>query len=239
MSGLLRAVLDAHGGLDRWLQYTRVEATIVSGGQLWEIKGQPPDPTPRRVTVTLQQEWASMQPFGADDWKAEFTRDRVAIENLDGAVLLERQDPRGSFCGHELSTPWDPLQLAYFSGYALWTYLTSPFLLALPGFEVEEIDPVEENGQKWPGLRARFPAEIASHSSVQEFYFDDDHLLRRHDYRVNVAGAFPAIQYISDHLDADGIKLPTKRRAYRCDADGHLLPDELMVSIDLSDFHFT
>ena len=139
-----------------------------------------------------------MQPFGADDWKAEFTRDRIAIETLDGAVLAERQDPRGSFAGHELTTPWDPLHLGYFSGYALWTYLTTPFLLALPGFRVEEIDPVEDNGQWWAGLQAHFPADIASHSSAQEFYFDDDHLLRRHDYRVDVAGGFPAIQYVYD-----------------------------------------
>jgi hypothetical protein len=39
-------------------------------------------------------------------------------------------------------------------------------------------------------------------------------------------------------VQADGIMLPTKRRAYRCDADGRMVADELMVSIDLSDIHF-
>jgi hypothetical protein len=28
---------------------------------------------------------------------------------------------------------------------------------------------------------------------LQEFYFGDDFVLRRHDYRVDVAGGFPAI----------------------------------------------
>jgi len=33
---------------------------------------------------------------------------------------------------------WDDLHLAYFSGYAMWNYLTTPFLFAMEGFEVEE-----------------------------------------------------------------------------------------------------
>src|SRR5689334_8921262 len=30
--------------------------------------------------------------------------------------------------------PWDRLHLTYFLGYALWNYLTAPFLFALPDF---------------------------------------------------------------------------------------------------------
>ena len=130
-TGLLDAVLAAHGGLDRWRQFSAMDATIVGGGKLWEIKGQPQDPTPRRMTVALQREWASVQPFGAADQKTDFTPERIAIEKLDGRVVAERVDPRESFAGHELTTPWDPLQRAYFNGYALWTYLTTPFLMTL------------------------------------------------------------------------------------------------------------
>ena len=57
-------------------------------------------------------------------------------------------------------------------------------------------------------LQTRFPSDIATHSTVQEFYFGGDHLLRRHDYRVEVAGAFPAVQYTTRIVEADGIKLP-------------------------------
>jgi hypothetical protein len=239
MTSLLDGVLAAHGGLERWRAYTTMEATIVSGGMLWQIKGQPQDPVPRRMTVALQREWASVQPFGAADQKTDFTPDRVAIEKLDGAVVAERDDPRTSFAGHELATPWDPLQRAYFNGYALWTYLTTPFFMALPGFTVSEIDPVNEHGEQWVGLQAHFPDRFASHSRLQEFYFDDDLLLRRHDYRVDVAGGFAAIQYVYDIVEADGIKLPSKRRAYRCDANGDLIADELMVSIDVSNIHLS
>jgi len=97
---------------------------------------------------------------------------------------------------------------------------------------------VPENGEKWAGLRAQFPAGIATHSTLQEFYFGHDHLLRRHDYRVDVAGGFPAVQYVDDIVEADGIRLPSKRRAYRATPDGHAILDQLMVSIDLSEIHF-
>jgi len=236
---LLTAALDAHGGFDRWQHFSAVDATIVSGGLMFELKGQPQDPTPRRMTAALRDEWSSVRPFGADDQKTDFTPQRVAILKLDGGVVAERLNPRDSFAGHELATPWDPLQRAYFNGYALWTYLTSPFLLALPGFAVEELEPFEDNGVPLRGLRAQFPREFASHSTIQEFYFGPDLLLTRHDYRVDVAGGFSAIQYVSQLIEADGILVPTRRRAYRCGEDGRPITEELMVSIDLSDLRFS
>jgi hypothetical protein len=239
MTNLLDAVLEAHGGLERWRQFSTIEASIVSGGKLWEIKGQPQDPAPRRMTVALQREWASVQPFGAPEQKTDFTPQRIAIEKLDGRVVAERVNPRESFAGHDLTTPWDPLQRAYFNGYALWTYLTTPFFMTLPGFTVTEIDPIEDNGERWLGLQTHFPDRFASHSQTQEFYFDSHFLLRRHDYRVDVAGGFAAIQYVFDIVEVQGIRLPSKRRAYRCDATGRLVADELMVSIDVSNIRLT
>jgi uncharacterized membrane protein len=96
--------------------------------------------------------------------------------------VLRRVNPRAAFAGHTLNTPWDLLHRAYFNGYARWTYLTTPFLMAMPGFEVAEIAPWQEGAEHWRGLRARFPDAIASHSREQGFYFGDDFLLRRHDY---------------------------------------------------------
>lgn len=230
MSDLLDAVLEAHGGFEHWQDNSLVRATIVSGGELWGIKGLVQDAAPRQMTVSLHHEWASVAPYGAPDQRTDFTPDRIAIEKLDGEVVAERNDPRASFAGHDLNTPWDPLHRAYFNGYAMWTYLTTPFLLALPGVSVSEIAPIEEKGEVWAGLQAEFPDQIATHSRLQEFYFGPDHLLRRHDYRVDVAGGFAAAQYVHDIVDVDGIRFPTRRRAYRA--------DQLMVSIDLSDIRF-
>jgi hypothetical protein len=62
------------------------------------------------------------------------TSDRIAIERLDGTLVAERHAPRDSFAGHQMSTPWDALHLAYFNSEALWTYFTTPFLLAMDGY---------------------------------------------------------------------------------------------------------
>ena len=58
-----------------------------------------------------------------------------------------------------MRTSWDPLHRAYFNGYALWTYLTTPFLLAMDGFKVREIEPWREGAEMWRGLRATFPPD--------------------------------------------------------------------------------
>ncbi|MEV7236264.1 hypothetical protein AB0N06_20395 [Streptomyces sp. NPDC051020] len=239
MNALLDEVLEAHGGMDRWRRFSSVRATIVSGGDLFAIKGLPQDPTPREMTVRLHEEHASVAPFGAPDQRTDFTADRVAIEKTDGTVVAERAQPRKAFDGHVLQAPWDPLDRAYFNGYALWTYLTTPFLLAMPGVDIEEIQPWHEGDEEWRGLRATFPASIASHSTVQDFYFGPDRLLRRHDYHVDIAGGFAAAQYVYDTVEADGILLPTRRRACNRDANLRPIPGQVMVSIDLSDIHFT
>jgi hypothetical protein len=158
---------------------------------------------------------------------------------MSGQVVAEMSNPEESFAGDDLNTPWNPLQRTYFTGYALWAYLTSPFLFALPGFTTRELPPIEDGGRPLRGIQVTVPPEFVSHSSTQEFYFGEDLLLARHDYRVDVAGSFIASQYISDFVEADGILMPTTRRAYRCDDAGRPMFDQLMVSIDLSDFHFS
>jgi hypothetical protein len=236
MNDLLARVVAAHGGLERWNAFTALTSTIVTGGALWAIKGLVQDRDPREMTVTLHEQTASVSPYGRADWRTAFTPDRIAIETTAGAVVSERSNPRASFDGHVLDTPWDPLDRAYFNGYALWTYLTTPFLLAMPGFEVSEIAPWREGSESWRGLRARFPDGIASHSTEQDFYFGEDCLLRRHDYHVDVAGGFPAAQYVYEMIEVEGLRFPTKRRAYMRGTDLQALRHRVMVAIDLSDF---
>jgi hypothetical protein len=239
MNDLLARILDAHGGLDRWNGYDQVDATIVSGGGFFSLKSCPQDSNPRRMTVCLHDERASVVPFGAPDQRTMFTSDRIAIEKLDGTIVAERKAPRDSFAGHQMNTPWDALQRAYFDGEAIWTYFTSPFLLAMDGVQVEEIEAWHEDGETWRVLRAFFPGSIETHSLIQEFFFGEDLLLRRHDYSVNIAGGFRAAQRTSDYVAANGIRLPTKRRAYTRGPDCRPITDMLMVSIDISEVTFS
>src|SRR5262250_3379163 len=144
MDALLKNVLEAHGGLDRWNTFSTVRARIITGGGLWPLKGLTQDAAPRQMTVSLREEFASVTPFGQPNWRTSFRPGHLAIETLAGELVRERKDPRASFDGHTMNTPWDPLHRAYFNGYAMWTYLTTPFFMALPGFEVREIDPIAE-----------------------------------------------------------------------------------------------
>lgn len=232
-------VIAAHGGLDRWNELTSVKAHLVNGGVLWAMKGQAGVINEVNVRVDLHREFTSHFPFGWPGLRSAFTADRVAIEGDAGEVVEERFNPRDSFAGHTLETPWDKLHLAYFAGYAMWTYLTSPFLFVTPGFQTEELAPWQEHGQTWRRLKVTFPGHIASHCKEQTFYFDADGLIRRHDYIAEVLGSSgPAAHYSSEHREFDGIKVPTKRRVYLIGENGRVMEEPLIVSIDLDNIEF-
>ena len=76
-------------------------------------------------------------------------------------------------------------------------------------------------------------------SAHQEFYFGPDMRLRRHDYSVDIAGRLLAAQLTSDYVEADGIWLPTKRRAYARGPNNRPIEELLVVSIDISNVRFS
>jgi hypothetical protein len=239
MSDLATLAMDAHGGLDRWRQLKRVSAHLSQGGLLWDLKGQHRVLDDVNVEVDLRKEWASHRPFAQPNRHSSFEPDRVAIETSDGHVVEERRNPRESFKGHTLDTPWDTLQLAYFAGYAMWTYLNTPFLFALPGVTTEELQPWQENGEAWRRLKVTFPARIATHSAEQTFYFDQRGLLKRHDYDVDVSGGTSAAHYVSEPENVSGIIVPTKHTVFGRQPDGTAAPAPLVVSIDISEIEFS
>jgi hypothetical protein len=239
VNDLLSKVLDAHGGLARWNSLDRVEATIVTDGTLWGMKGLRQHHGPRQVIVWPHHQRSKLGPSSDSDLHSDFTPDRIAILNCDGDVIAERSNPRDSFAGHVNATWWDPLQLAYFEGYALWTHLSAPFLLAEEGVEVAELHPWTEAGETWRVLRAHFPAAIVTHSIVQEWFFGEDLLLRRHDYRIDVAGGFDAVDLVYRYVEMDRLCLPTRHRSYTRGPERLVNPDPLMVSIDISNVGFT
>jgi hypothetical protein len=172
MNSLVQLTIGAHGGFERWQRFEHVSAHLRTGGILWALKHQPGVLDDVNVRVALRREWASHAPFVKPHLRTSFEPNRVAIETTDGRVVEERLMPRDSFAGHALDTPWDQLQLAYFAGYAMWTYLTTPFVFAMDGVATEELDPWRENGESWQRLKVTFPSHVATHSTVQTFYFD-------------------------------------------------------------------
>jgi hypothetical protein len=233
---LAQFVVEAHGGLERWKRFTTLSVHLISGGVLWGAKGKAGVLDDVTITVDLRDEKVSHWPFGSPGRRSRFEPQRVALENANGKGLEELLQPRSSFKGHTLETPWSDLQLAYFSGYAMWTYLNIPFLLVRPGVESEELEPWQEVGETWRRLKVRFPADIATHGTEQILYFDRHGMLKRHDYDVEITGGTPAAHYVSDPKEFSGIVFPTKRRVFPRQPDGHSVPEPLVVFIDLDHF---
>jgi hypothetical protein len=163
--------------------------------------------------------------------RSVYTPNRTTIETTDGMILASRDNPRAAFEGHVTETQRDNLHLVYFTGYAMWTYLTSPFL-NMPNVRTEEIEPWDEQGDVWRRLKVTFPLEIATHSTEQVFYFDETGLLRRQDYTADVIGGIPAANYASAHKEFSGLVIPTRRRVYVRQPDGQPNMDSVVVAID-------
>ena len=117
--------------------------------------------------------------------------------------------------------------------------MTQPFSFAMPGFHTSELEPWDEAGEQWRRLRVAWPSYLATHSSEQTLYFNDDGLPTRHDYDVEISGGATAAHYVSDYDEVGGIKLPTKHRIFPRTPEGQSLTEPLIVSIDLSKTAFT
>jgi hypothetical protein len=130
------------------------------------------------------------------------------------------------------------IQLQLGHSYALWTYLTQPFLYQYPGFLVTEIEPWEEEIEVWRRLRVRFPDSVASHTKEQVSHFRPDGLVRRHDYAVDVLGGAKGAHYVDDSHEHSGIMVPHRRRVYPLGADNHKILEPVLITIDIACLDF-
>jgi len=239
MSELRDLVIDAHGGIDRWNKVNALHGDMSITGLLWARKGWPDVLKNVRVTVDTKTQFASYHPFTDPNKRSLYRPDHTVIETLDGKILEERRSPRSAFGNHKPETAWDILDLAYFSGYAMWNYLCTPFLFALPGFRTEEIEPWNESGETRRRLKVTFPETIATHCPEQIFHINDDGLVCRLDYGAAIAGNIPTAHYIEDYKTVNGIRIGTKRRALRRNPDGTAIATPAAVNIEIENIRFS
>ena len=120
MNAIAQSIIDAHGG-HAGARFGR----CARGGALWGRSATTPRSPSRRIANGRRMRRSVRWP------RAAFTGDRIAL--LDSAGRVRGAGARASFDGHTLETPWDELQLAFFAGCAMWTYLNAPFVLAWDG----------------------------------------------------------------------------------------------------------
>lgn len=215
MNELLDEVLAAHGGVEGWQSVSTITARGRLGGLL-----------PKRFAgnklanftfeVEADEQRNVLHDFPQVGKRAVFNRGDVRIESRDGEQLKSRTDPRSAFFGWSgirRNFHWDPLDVAYFAGYASWNYLTSPLLLTGDGAEVREGEPWQERGETWRRLEVSFPSGFHTHCRNQTFYVDADGLIRRHDFVAHAVGKWAkAALYCDQHRQFDGLLFPTRRR---------------------------
>jgi hypothetical protein len=233
MNDLLTMVVDAHGGAARWRRAAGIKVRYNFFGALLDLKGFPGRWQPT-ASVNLRQPRTAFEGFGPPGELWIFTPGRVWIETPGGAVTAERTAPRDAFAGHVRETPWDALHLTYFLGYAMWNYLTAPFLFLEPGFRTLELEPHTESLETWRVLEVTYPPEIPAHTAVQKLYFDDEGMLKRLDYTTDVLGGVAA-HYCYDPKAFAGLLMPTLRRVVRRTPEGPLLSGRTSFLLDYID----
>lgn len=174
---LLAEVLAAHGGLERWQRLEYVTGTVRFGGLAFALRGQLPGRRVFRFHVSTRTPRTILDDYPRRGDAGTFEPDRVWLDS--GAT---RNLPADALRSWRRRLWWDRLDLLYFAGYALWNYLTLPFLLATPGIETSPGPPVRSGDATLRSLVARFPGNVPTHCPEQRFFADDTGRIVRHDY---------------------------------------------------------
>lgn len=120
MSALPRQqVTEAHGGLERFRQFSFLTVRLHQFGILWDLKGKPDTLIRAGVRVDLRTEEVSHWPFHSTHNRSRFTPYEVKIETPNGDVVEKLSQPRASLAGFAIETHWSDPQLAYFAGYTI------------------------------------------------------------------------------------------------------------------------
>ena len=236
---LVHKVIESHGGLENAGRFNSFKLHAKIGGAIWAMKGHPNALSDVEFVGSLTEQKGSWKHLFHEGYTSSFVPGKVALFDSEDQILEDLMEPRESFIGHTVETPWSRSQLVYFSSYATWNYATAPFNFLVPGVEINRIDDWNEQGETLQRLEVFYPEGFATHSKRQVFYFDLNGLLVRHDYWPEVLGGSSATQIIEDHKNFDGIITGTKRNIYVLnDADNTYQTDLVLVSIDILDVNF-
>ena len=232
-----RRAIDAYGGTSLWEGADEVRIEVSAGGLAFAMKQQGAALRATRVRVSTREQRVVFEEFPREGRRGIFEPGgSVRIEDADGETLAERADARAAFSDLRHQLWWDRLDILYFAGYAIWTYVATPFVFALDGYELEELEPWTEDGETWERIGVRFPASVHTHSREQVFYVDEQGRIRRHDYTAEPAGEWArAAHFCMDHERFDGLLVPTRRRVLLRRANNRPRERPRLVWVELAD----
>lgn len=230
---LVREMARAHGGVDLWRSLDTVQVRATFGGLAFRSKFVKV-PHHGNASVRCAGQRVTFESFPESGKRGVFEGNEVRIEKNDGGVVVHRRQPRQAFSDFRHLLWWDDLDVLYFAGQAIWTYVSVPFVLEDAGYKIRENGVWEANGETWRRLAVRFPDAIHTHCREQVFYVDAKGLIRRHDYTAELFASFAKAAHLgTDHREFGGFVAPTRRRVHMRLASGEYLRRPLLVWIDV------
>ncbi len=212
MSNVLAEIIDAHGGKAYWDTLESLEVEFSADGFLFTTKGVKPQ-RHARITVCTTRPEVTMHDYPLPGQTTSFLGgELLETRDAEGKVLQSRTNPRAAFGSLRRQFRWDALNFAYFSSYAMWGYLTMPFLFLREGVKVGEAVDTGDGGIR---LAVKFPPSLPVHCTRQDFFFDKARHLYRLDYTAEVVGGWAKAAHLcEDYRQFGGLRLPTRRRVY-------------------------
>ena len=208
---LLARAIERHGGWQAWRELGGLSLRLRSlRGLVPERRGLGDTfPAPTRIEVWPRRGLCVMHDFPAAGRRGVFSAGQVQL--LDDETLLEaRADGRASFAGARRRRRWEPLDALYFFGYALAHYHSLPFSLA--GARPLGLRRARSAGRALTGVAVELPPALHTHSRRQTFFFDDEGLLRRHDYVADIVGWWARGAHRSeDYVEVGGVLVARRR----------------------------
>jgi hypothetical protein len=230
---LLARAIERHGGWDAWRRAEGCTFTVRAlSGLVPERKGlNDTFPVPTRVEVWPRRALVVMHDFPVAGRRGVFSGGQVQI--LDGELILEaRAAPRATFSGWRKRRRWSPLDALYFFGYSLAHYHSLPF--SLVDARPLGVRRVRAAGQALTGVEVELPPALHTHSRRQAFFFDEEGLLRRHDYVAEIVGWWArGAHHWDDFVEIGG--LPVARRRQVVARVGRLELPIVALSAELAD----
>jgi hypothetical protein len=208
---LLERALERHGGWLAWQRLGGISLTCDAlTGLVPTLKGVGDSfPRPTRVETWPRRGVTIMHDYPVVGRRGVFSAGQVQV--LDGPTILEaRATPRASFSGLRKLRRWSALDALYFFGYALAHYHSLPF--SLVEARPLRLRRARSAGRHLTGVEVALPATLHTHSARQTFFFDDEGLLRRHDYVAEIVGWWArGAHRWEDFVDVAGVPVARRR----------------------------
>ena len=125
-------ILDAHGGMSYWQSLSTVDLNVSIRGFLFTAK-RIPVLRNAAISVNVRKPEVALEISRSQVRSRCSTAPTASRSGISPETSFPPGPIRAKFGQWRRSLYWDALDFTYFCGYAMWNYLTLPFLLTHPG----------------------------------------------------------------------------------------------------------